>query len=81
MSEKKEIKNAENFMGIMFKNWHIVLVVVSIIFSWAYFQFTLKTIEVRVAGLELKMKEIETINGDIKAINAKLDIIIRKIDL
>lgn len=57
-------------------NWQVAMVIVSIIFSWAYFQFSLKSLEVRVSTVELKASAIDSLQGDLKAINAKLDIIL-----
>ena len=57
------------------------MVIVSIIFSWSYFQFTLSSLDARVTEVELKANTIDGVGGDIKAINAKLDIILRKVQL
>jgi hypothetical protein len=63
------------------ENWQVVMVIVSIIFSWAYFQFTLSTLSARVTSVENKAVVIDGISGDIKGINAKLDIILKKVEL
>lgn len=75
------IENNKTFFDGVKDNWQVVMVIVSIIFSWSYFQFTLSNLDSRVKQVELKANTIDGVSGDIKGINAKLDIILRKIQL
>lgn len=74
-------ENNKTFFDGVKDNWQVVMVIVSIIFSWSYFQFTLSNLDGRVTQVELKANTIDGVGGDIKAINAKLDIILRKVQL
>ncbi len=74
-------ENNKTFFDGVKDNWQVVMVIVSIIFSWSYFQFTLSNLDSRVKQVELKANTIDGVSGDIKGINAKLDIILRKIQL
>lgn len=60
----------------------LIVVVVSVIFSWAYFQFNLSSHERRLTAIEKArssdQESISAISGDVKAINAKLDLILEK---
>ena len=75
------MENNKTFFDGIKDNWQVVMVIVSIIFSWSYFQFTLSSLDARVTEVELKANTIDGVGGDIKAINAKLDIILRKVQL
>lgn len=76
-----ETEDTIDFFSQLKKNWSVVMVVGGIIFSWAYFQFQVSNLTDRVAAVELKAAAIDSISGDIKGINAKLDIILKKIEL
>ncbi len=81
MSEHSETKETFDFFSQLRKNWSVVVVVGGIIFSWAYFQFQLTSLTERVTSVEIKASAIDGVSGDIKGINAKLDIILKKIEL
>lgn len=78
-------RNAKSFMDQIFNHWPIAVVISSIIFSWAHFQTNLENLQEKVGTLQLQAATINgqytNISGDIKSINAKLDIIIKKVQL
>lgn len=62
------------------ENFALVIAVVSIIGSWAFFQFQVTDHEKRITALETssvqQTNDLSEIKGDIKEMNAKLDLLI-----
>lgn len=58
--------------------------IVSIISSWVYFKFTLNAHEVRISALEAKQELNDSqwakVQSDISGINAKMDIVLKKLN-
>lgn len=69
-----------NIIDVIRENFALVVAIVSIIGSWAFFQFQMTDHEKRIAALEsISVKQIDDmsdIKGSIKEINAKLDLLI-----
>ncbi len=70
-----------DFFEQLRKNWPVILFIGCVISSWTYFQFQLTNLTTRVAAVEQEASAIGGVSGDIKGINAKLDIILKKIEL
>jgi hypothetical protein len=74
-----------DLLKALVNNWPIVIVICSIIFSWAYFQSDLKSLQKEVETVKLQAEVIDSnyndVSGDIREINAKLDIILNKVQL
>lgn len=69
-----------NILDVFRENFALVVAIVSIIGSWAFFQFQVNDHEKRISSVELKTsqqnEDISDIKGTIKEINAKLDLLI-----
>jgi len=69
-----------NIVEIIRENFALVVAVVSIVGSWAFFQFQVTDHEKRITALETssaqQTSDMSEIKGDIKEINAKLDLLI-----
>lgn len=71
----------KNLFEVIRDYWQIVAFIGACVFMWASNQTTLANVQSRVTQVEQKASAIDAISGDVKAINAKLDIIIKKVDL
>ena len=78
----------KNLLQAVKENFTLIIAVISLISSWAYFQFSISQLKIdlghansRIDSVEVKANTIDSVQGDLKAINAKLDIIVRKIQL
>jgi cell division protein FtsL len=69
-----------NILDIFRENFSLVVAIVSIIGSWAFFQFQANDHEKRISKLEVNYMQqntdISDIKGTIKEINAKLDLLL-----
>ena len=69
-----------NLLDTLRENFALVVAIVSIIGSWAFFQFQVNDHEKRIAQLEIASlkanDDMSEIKGNIKEINAKLDLLI-----
>jgi len=69
-----------NVLDIIRENFALIIVIVSIIGSWTFFQFQMTDHEKRITSLETssvkQTDDMSDIKGSIKEINAKLDLLI-----
>jgi hypothetical protein len=69
-----------NIIDVIRENFALVVAIVSIIGSWAFFQFQMTDNEKRISALESssvkQTDDMSDIKGSIKEINAKLDLLI-----
>ena len=69
-----------NIVDVIRENFTLVVAIVSIIGSWAFFQFQMTDHEKRISTLESssvkQTDDMSDIKGSIKEINAKLDLLI-----
>ena len=69
-----------NLLYVLRENFALVVAIVSIIGSWAFFQFQVNNHEQRITQLEESAAkadyDMSDIKGTIKEINAKLDLLI-----
>lgn len=69
-----------NIVDVIRENFALVVAIVSIIGSWAFFQFQMTDNEKRISALESssvkQTDDMSDIKGSIKEINAKLDLLI-----
>lgn len=69
-----------NIIDLIRENFTLIMAIVSIIGSWIFFQFQVTDHEKRITVLESASakttSDMSEIKGDIKEINAKLDLLI-----
>ena len=69
-----------NLMEVLRENFSLVVAIIGIIGSWAFFQFQVTDHEKRITALEAgsvkQTDDMSDIKGSIKEINAKLDLLI-----
>ncbi len=69
-----------NLIDVIRENFALVVAIISIIGSWTFFQFQANDHEKRITALEVTVvratNDMSEIKGDIKEINAKLDLLI-----
>lgn len=69
-----------NIVDIIRENFTIVTAIIAIIGSWVFFQFQVTDHEKRISVLEVQavkqVDDMSDIKGDIKEINAKLDLLL-----
>lgn len=88
MSNPQE-RETITLLTLLGKYWHFVAVIVGLIVSWAHFQTTQASVDSRLNKIEIQsaaiqedyQKNVSETSGNIKEINAKLDIILRKVQL
>lgn len=69
-----------NILDLIRENFALIVAIISIIGSWVFFQFQVTDHEKRITVLETTSAkttdDMSEIKGDIKEINAKLDLLI-----
>lgn len=69
-----------NIIDVIRENFTIVTAIIAIIGSWVFFQFQVTDHEKRISVIETQVvkqvDDMSDIKGDIKEINAKLDLLL-----
>lgn len=74
-----------NFFNSMLRYWPLIVAAVMIILGYGTIKSSIQELQAKVSANEISVQAANAsyanLSGDIKGINAKLDIIIRKTDL
>lgn len=77
--------NAMAFFDAMFNHWPVVIAICAIVFSWAHFESSLSSLQKEVDQATIQASSananVNELSGSIREINAKLDILLKKVNL